>query len=626
MRGDKAQLGALHPNVRARIWALSDHPDDRRFLVSVFERVPHFIAPRFLDEYAARRTAHGLRTANLYALDLRDTLLRELLPESGLAFDATDDEIAATAARAAKTVKGMQRPGMGEAELLQRLGRTAHRYQVAMPSCKATPQIVARMRDAAWWRRALRKRFQRVEHAAIVAGCVHRRASPYVSDETLRRFDRHGRRNAELLAELEAVNLSTGEVLPLDQLAEHSLSNPANRRAAMMVCARGLEGYATERGFVGLFLTITCPSRMHARFEASGEANPAYDPASSPRVAQRYLGNLWNSATRKLKHEGIRYFGLRTVEPHHDGTPHWHLLAFVEPGQVERFAEILREYALADSPDEPGAAERRFVAKRIDPAKGSAAGYIAAYVSKNTDGHGIEGDEESGRPANEGARRAVAWARVWRVRQFQFFGAGALTPYRELYRLDRIPEALEALLGDPWRAVKAKDYRAFLAARDARGLRLGVLYEAVQSTRYPGEEAKRVRGIVCHGDAGPFPLITRPDTWAVQFRPGSGAVRHPEFALTYAATPSPWTRFNNSAHVERQGFFRVSDVADTLSHQAYDGQMRVSGAAEHARRRAPVARASRHAHRRQPGEGRFDPNRAPLPGSGLAERKGCGEA
>lgn len=512
----------LASDVRGRLWKNAD-PQDRGFLAEIFSRIPPFIARRLLDAWQERLATQGRRESNLYALDLKEKFLPELFPETGLPFHATDDEIADAAERAVRHLHARLLPRMSEPDLLAVLSKIARRYGVDVPGCATVAGQRARMLDAAWWRRAFRKRFQTVEHAAIKAGCVHKRAAPYVSDEAMRRHERHARRIARLLESLEAVNENTGEILALDEAAASSFANPEIRRVAMLSCVKGLEARAAELGLVGVFLTITCPSRMHARHWSDGRANETYD-GTSPRAAQNYLARkVWNAATRKLKHQGIApgkaYFGLRVVEPHHDATPHWHLLAFVEPRHLETFLETLRDYALKDSGNEPGAQERRFKVERIDPAKGSAVGYVAKYVSKSIDGHGVGEDRETGNPARATAARIVVCARIWHWRQFQFFGVGAVTPFRELFRLDRIPVPLEALLLDLWRAAKDGDFGAYLRARKAGQLRLATLREHRQSRRYPGELAYRLRGIVVQGDAGSVPLITRPDDWSIRLRP-----------------------------------------------------------------------------------------------------------
>ena len=161
-------------------------------------------------------------------------------------------------------------------------------------------------------------------------------------------------------------------------------------------------------------------SRMLRGWTAFGVKPVTDDPKTlrdvlaetTPRAAHRYLCRLWNSVLRKFEHDGIECFGIRVVEPHHDGTPHWHLLMFVHPDHAPDLLRTMKEYALLDSPDEHGAQEHRFKHERIDPAKGSAAQYVANYISKNVDGYGVGTDHEADQPAEVAAPRAVVWARV----------------------------------------------------------------------------------------------------------------------------------------------------------------------------------------------------------------------
>lgn len=578
MRGQEAKLTRFAPllptDIRKRLWTKAD-PVDRPLLAEVFAHMPRQIALRILKEWENRVDRDGHKAGNPYLWMVKQELLPELFPESGLPFHATDDEIADTAERAARHVRMRLQLKRSDVETLAMFGRVARRYLVELPSCSELSGIRARMLDATWWRRALRKRFQAVEHAAIKAGCVHKHAAKYASDEAMRRHERHARRTAKLLESLEAVNENTGEVLPLKEAAAHSLANPENRRAAMMVCIRGLQDRAKDLGFVGVFVTITCPSRMHARLSSSGDTNPSYD-GTSPARAQKYLARLWNSAARKLKHQGIEpgrhYFGLRVVEPHHDATPHWHLLAFVASNRLSTLLETLRDYSLRDSGQEPGAQERRFRVERIDPKKGDAAGYVAKYVAKSIDGHGVGEDLEAGGLAQSNAARIVACGRIWHWRQFQFFGCGALTPFRELYRLDRVPERLEAVLSELWQAARAGDFGAFLRAKGARRTRLTTLRPPEPSRRYPGELSHPLRGIVVQCDAGSIPLVTRDDGWSIRLRP--------ERALPSLGLDSITPR-----DVVSTGFFSVSDNSKSAGESA--ARHRKSGACNRANARSP---------------------------------------
>lgn len=83
---------------------------------------------------------------------------------------------------------------------------------------------------------------------------------------------------------------------------------------------------------------------------------------------------------------------LTGIVPHHDGTPHWHMLLFMEPEHKQRVYDIMARYAHAEDAHEmntPEARKARFHAEAIDPTKGSATGYIAKYISKNIDGYAM---------------------------------------------------------------------------------------------------------------------------------------------------------------------------------------------------------------------------------------------
>ncbi len=130
-------------------------------------------------------------------------------------------------------------------------------------------------------------------------------------------------------------------------------------------------------------------------------------------------------ARAKLAREELGVYGIRVVEPHHDGTPHWHLLLFMQPGAEPRVTGILREYAEAESPEElfdrwGYKTTARFDVEKIDYSRGTAAGYVAKYISKNINGEqfardSVEGDnlDHYGHDLSESAPRIEAWAATW---------------------------------------------------------------------------------------------------------------------------------------------------------------------------------------------------------------------
>ncbi|WP_110690990.1 replication endonuclease [Salinicola endophyticus] len=330
---------------------------------------------------------------------------------------------------------------------LERARARARRHGIAPPSLRLKPASqLARLSCERWWRRQLRRLAgRRLEQVLREARRVHKRAGIYCSELTLTRRRAQKVRNRALLETLEAIN-QAGQTYTLAELAELGLANPDHRRAELMLRIRDTEVEARRLGHVGLFFTLTAPSRFHPVLAASAQRNPKYD-GSTPRDAQQHLQALWARARAALAREGRGLYGIRVVEPHHDGTPHWHLLVWAKPEHAAAVTETLRGYAEAESPEElydrgGQKTHARFKAETIDPARGTAAGYVAKYISKNLNGEqfaraGVEGDhlDRYGQALTDAAPRIEAWAATWGIRQFQFLGLPSVTVWREVRRL-----------------------------------------------------------------------------------------------------------------------------------------------------------------------------------------------
>lgn len=324
---------------------------------------------------------------------------------------------------------------------------------------------IARMTDSKWWRQKLREHHaQAVEKTAMALGYVHKNAEIYCSNESLFRSQQQDAANLRALENTVLVN-ELGQEFDIAELAAKSTSNKAIRRAELMTRISGFERVADGYKHQGVFVTITCPSRMHqwrTVNEYLTEPNPLYDGYSTPKTAQVYLGEVWKRIRAKLHRNKIYQYGFRVAEPHHDGTPHWHLLVFVEPEHVEKFQEIVWEHALRDSPDEKGARKRRVKVELMVPEKGTASGYIAKYIAKNIDGYSIEYDLY-GNPAFEASQRVQAWAKTWRIKQFQPIGGPPVGVWREMRRIEELPK------GAPEHLVKAHNAVNKVAVIEGRG-------------------------------------------------------------------------------------------------------------------------------------------------------------
>ena len=341
--------------------------------------------------------------------------------------------------------------------------------------------------DPQWWARKLRKLWEQYrEHCAILLGKVRRGVSPYVSSYALRAFNERQLAAEQWLKSMEAHNEEHDITISLADAVASSMANPSNRRDELVVRARGFSDAADEMGYVGLFFTWTAPSQYHPwKTTPQGHGQPARTTENpkylghTPRDTNTYLGTLWKRCRAALARRGIEYFGFRVVEPHHDGTPHWHLLLFVNPAQQHELISTLQRYALSH---DQGDLERkrhpvskrpysditpRFDWKVMDPAKGGAVGYIVKYIAKNIDGHqiGDEGDLEAETAASEGARRVRAWASLWGLRQFQQLGGLSVSVWRELRRL---PGRVQRRKAARWPRLRATSWRSAAAMRMRR--------------------------------------------------------------------------------------------------------------------------------------------------------------
>jgi hypothetical protein len=263
------------------------------------------------------------------------------------------------------------------------------------------------------------------EHLHIAFGDVRRDVSPYCSKNHVKQWDARRKRSRAIMSRLELEDQVTGERMSLIEQIDKSVSNPEKRRVELMTRIGGFEKVATESGYAGSFFTLTAPSKYHA-YTAFGHRNHKWNGAS-PRRSQRYLNQIWQQIRAELARREIPVFGLRVAESHHDGTPHWHGLLFTAPEHTDELKEVMEDYATREDAEEltgKSGKQPRFELKPIDPALGSATGYVVKYISKNIDGYALDGesDRESGRPLKETAKHATAWASCWGIRQFQFLG------------------------------------------------------------------------------------------------------------------------------------------------------------------------------------------------------------
>ncbi len=315
---------------------------------------------------------------------------------------------------------------------------------------------VARMECARFWRRVYRKLHARtVEAVAIGIGLVRKTAGLYCSDDAVKASKAQDVRNAGVLESVVAVNDHL-QAYNLAELAAKGVANQEIRRHELLTRIAGFELIAKDCGHLAVMVTVTCPSRFHAattRADGRVVDNPRYGELT-PRDGQEYLGKQWSLCRSAAARAGLEWYGFRIAEPQHDGTPHWHVLLFM-PRTADGFdalvllQALVRRYFLDnDNPHEPGAQKYRVDFELIDWNRGSAVGYVIKYISKNIDGHGV-GVDLFGNDAVTSSQRVRAWAKRWRIRQFQQVGGAPVGVWRELRRVH--PDAVPADAPQPLR-------------------------------------------------------------------------------------------------------------------------------------------------------------------------------
>ncbi|MCP1438408.1 hypothetical protein J3D56_001844 [Erwinia persicina] len=387
-----------------------------------------------------------------------------------------------------------------------------------------TPAIM-RMQTEKWWKGRLRRVASSWrEHLQIALANVSKRHTPYASTMTVNEWREQKRRTREFLKGMELED-EEGNRISLIEKYDGSVANPAIRRCELMTRIRGFENICNDMGFVGDFYTLTAPARYHATIK-TGYRNRKWSGAS-PAETQRYLCNVWQKVRAKLHREEIRIFGIRVAEPHHDGTPHWHMLMFMRPEDVQRVRQVIRDYAYQQDSYElttDKARKARFHAEAIDPEKGSATGYVAKYISKNIDGYALDGelDDESGKELKETAPAVSAWAARWHIRQFQFVGGAPVTVYRELRRMadSETAQGLSVEFAAAHDAADAGDWAEYVNAQGGPFVKRDELavrtwYQASEDCNEYGEETVRIKGVYATSVGEDTPILTRLAQWKI---------------------------------------------------------------------------------------------------------------
>ncbi|WP_404396673.1 replication endonuclease [Idiomarina loihiensis] len=294
-------------------------------------------------------------------------------------------------------------------------------------------ELQTRLSNEEFWLSVLRReRKQVIAEVERAMGLVSARTQKYCGDITYSDYKVSEQQAIEYL-ERHYLQSPDGKKVSLKEISDHNVSNPYVRFCEWISRVKGFDIVAQEQGHHSMMVSMTVPGYMHATLKKTGRINGKYSGATV-KECMEHFNTKWSRIRAKLKRAEIDFYGMRVVEPHHDGTPHWHLLLNCEKRHAKYIKKVFKHYALQESANEKGAEQHRVQFEDIDRKRGSAASYLAKYLAKGMTGFKEEG--EGCRHAGDLAADCTrAWASAHRIRQFQQFGGPSVSVYRELRRL-----------------------------------------------------------------------------------------------------------------------------------------------------------------------------------------------
>lgn len=258
----------------------------------------------------------------------------------------------------------------------------------------------------------------------------------YASDQMVRLYKMISDYNDQYLA-CHGIRYNLGDGIekevPLSELAKS-----ASAQISEQYCkAIGLESLAREQGYSWMFITITCPPEFHPNPKRGKNSWAKYDLMD----AQKFLTQHYAAFVRDLSREGIKLsdgdiFGLKIIEPHADGCPHWHLLMFYPPAKQNSILMLLDRHLRfsQNSLNIQHQSEEKNQTKRAS----SPVHYCLKYMMKTfgslSDVAFVDDDEDDEeytfktarlKPSENTLLRVAAWKKAMRIRSIAFFGIKA---------------------------------------------------------------------------------------------------------------------------------------------------------------------------------------------------------
>jgi len=157
---------------------------------------------------------------------------------------------------------------------------------------------------------------QNREFLAMKLGLISKYGNSPVTKEAINELKISKRKTDSFIKNKVIANTNTGEFYPLA-----SVSNQDNQKYAETLCLlNGLNEYAIRVGYSAAFVTITVPGSFRIKNKSNKQL--------LPNEINKYIQKKWNIYRKKSDQWVSPCYIFRVIEPHLDGTPHWHLMLF----------------------------------------------------------------------------------------------------------------------------------------------------------------------------------------------------------------------------------------------------------------------------------------------------------
>mgnify|MGYP000586018011 CR=1 FL=1 len=421
---------------------------DRYFITKKLAQVPFFVRIEVRNEFnrMAKSKNISLKGAKVFLKQLA-IFCSDLPVNVTITIKQLHMHISEIVQLCTKYKKNFKKGSISNFDLLKKIEKLIALMGLSPRKGKSLFGDINRYCSPKWWSRKLKCLYlQSKERVAHYLRLVNDKLDKYLTSENFDILRENRARNQVYFDSLVATD-ELDTKLNFSDVVSSSLANPKNRKAEIVTRLKGSEKYAEKYGYKSDLITFTCPSKYHAVSHPNIK-NANYDN-SSIWEAKEYLTKQWARIRTKLQKLNVDYYGFRVVEPHHDGTPHWHLIIFSKENQRQCLHDCIQNHIVK------GATHKQHLLdiKPVDKKKGSAEGYLVKNITEKVDFTG-----KKNIPSSEELSRINEWGTLWKVHQFEPFGGPKAGMWREARRI-----AMTAQVDDSpiWKIVKGGDWLAF---------------------------------------------------------------------------------------------------------------------------------------------------------------------